>query len=91
MEGDDYPEEGLRLDDEKTVREDRIENAWVEKKNNEQVDRSESTVVAQSESTDDRLDPVDDFPDGGLKAWLCALGVSNWTGDKSARLYLSGT
>lgn len=66
-------------DDEKTVREERIENAiWSEKKDSEDGERtgSETTAVVQSDDRERQGNPEDDFPDGGFQAWLVALGVS---------------
>lgn len=61
-------------DDEKTIPVEHIDNPWSEKKDSEEIERPESTAVVQ-EDQEAQVDPADDFPDGGLKAWLCVIGV----------------
>lgn len=76
MDGNDFREVRPRQDDEKTIHEESANNAWTDNKTSEDVERSEITGVTQSEEHAGQIDPADDYPDGGLKAWLCVVGVS---------------
>lgn len=65
----------LRSDDEKTVCGEHVDHAYSREKDAEAGARPEDANVQTREQAVESTAEVDEFPDGGFKAWLIIFGV----------------